>query len=220
MINPNEDRPTDWFEELYSASDERGGGIPWANMTTHPDFRHWLEQNELNGEGKTALVIGCGMGDDAMTLASLGFSVTAFDVSPSAISYCKRRFSQPNVDFVVADLFSENLQWDRRFDFVLEIYTIQALPPKYEDEVIARIARYVAVDGQLLVIALVDETERSFQSGPPWLLTPGHRESFEAHGLRIANQYVRRTSDDDAATYVTTFMRFASGRPRPRQVAK
>ena len=78
----------------------------------------------------------------------------------------------------------------------------------------------MAVDGQLLVIALADETERSFQSGPPWLLTPGHRESFEAHGLLIANQYVRRTPDADAATYVTTFMRFASGRPRPRQAAK
>ena len=220
MMNPNEDRPTDWFEELYAASDARGGGIPWANMTTHPDFRHWLEQNELNGEGKTALVIGCGMGDDAMTLASLGFNVTAFDVSPSAINYCKQRFSQSNVDFVVADLFAENLQWDRRFDFVLEIYTIQALPPKYENEVIAKIARYVTVDGQLLVIALVDETERSFQSGPPWVLTPGHRESFEAHGLGITNQYVSRGSDDGAATYVTTFLRFASGRPDPREVAK
>jgi len=63
MFIPKEDRPTDWIEELYSASNKNGDGIPWANMDIHPDFQEWLQNNKLNGVGKTALVVGCGMGD-------------------------------------------------------------------------------------------------------------------------------------------------------------
>ena len=43
---------------------------------------------------------GCGMGDDAIELERLGFVVTAFDVSHTAIKLCKERFPQSKVSFV------------------------------------------------------------------------------------------------------------------------
>lgn len=125
-----EEKPNDWFETLYSNSNESGEGVPWANMSPHPIFKDWLDQNKNCGEGKTALVIGCGMGDDAIALEQNGFSVTAFDVSESAIELCKKRFPHSEVNFVQADLIEGIPEWQGQFDFVLEIYTIQALPPK------------------------------------------------------------------------------------------
>lgn len=38
-----------------------------------------------------AVVIGCGLGDDAEYLASMGYEVTAFDISPTAIAMCHTR---------------------------------------------------------------------------------------------------------------------------------
>ena len=65
-----ENQPSNWFEPLYAGSSTSGEGVPWANMETHPSFRSWLTRNPLQGDGKLALVVGCGMGDDAIDLQS------------------------------------------------------------------------------------------------------------------------------------------------------
>ena len=81
----DENKPTDWFEPLYAGSNTDGEGVPWANMGIHPAFDGWLKDHPLDGAGKRALVVGCGMGDDAIELEKRGFAVTAFDVADSAI---------------------------------------------------------------------------------------------------------------------------------------
>lgn len=205
---PEEDKPTAWFEPMYRDASDEGEGVPWANMETQPSFKAWLERNTLDGTGKTALVVGCGMGDDAIELESRGFAVTAFDVSESAIGHCRRRFPDSGVDFQLADLFEPNEQWRGRFDFVLEIYTIQALPPKYESIVIPKIADFVAPDGRLLVVAITTDAERSFDNGPPWPLTPAHIGAFEMQGLVVVDHFEReKASKRDEDVWVTTFER-------------
>lgn len=202
-----ENQPSNWFEPLYAGSNTNGEGVPWANMETHPSFCSWLTQNPLDGEGKIALVVGCGMGDDAIELESLGFQVTAFDVSETAIKFCKERFPQSKVDFLQADLLESQSQWQQKFDFVLEIFTIQALPPKYEQELIQKISNFVAPGGQILVVAEVGREERSFENGPPWVLTSQHIDTFVSCGLRVVGKYVEKdsSSNDGIGTYVTTF---------------
>lgn len=202
-----EGNPVDWFEPLYAKSTKNGEGVPWANMETHPSFRRWLNQNQLSGSNKSALVVGCGMGDDAIDLEGLGFQVTAFDVSETAIKFCKERFPGSSVNFIQADLFQEQNQWQKKFDFVLEIYTVQALPPKYETELIQKISSFVAPAGQLLVIAKVSNEERAFENGPPWLLTPQHIDSFVSCGLNLKNTVIEQNASDQSEmeTYVTEF---------------
>ena len=206
-----EEEPTAWFEPLYREAEVSGKGVPWAHMETHPSFRAWLRGHHLEGRGKKALVVGCGMGDDAIELVSSGFDVTAFDVSPSAIARCRQRFPQAPVDWIVADLLAANKLWIARFDFVLEIYTIQALPPKYEEEVIGKIAGYVAPGGELLVIAVVGVEPRTFDNGPPWVLTQTHVETFQRLGLEITDQFQQEgASRHGRDILVTTFHRPAS----------
>ena len=69
-----------------------------------------------------------GLGDDAKYLDDLGFKVTAFDISPTAIEWAKRLHADTDIQFEVADLFEPFRDWLGAFDFVFEMYTIQPLP--------------------------------------------------------------------------------------------
>ena len=119
--------PLGWFEALYVEGDV--SKIPWADQKVNPNFEEWLAKNGLQGQGKKALKVGCGLGDDAERLAELGFEVTAFDVSPTAIDWCQKRFPGSKVRYLVQDLFNPPQEWKRAFDFVLESYSLQVLPP-------------------------------------------------------------------------------------------
>ena len=184
QLGVKEDRPNDWFETLYSDTSESGEGVPWANMTPHPLFKKWVDDVHPDGKGKKALVVGCGLGDDAIELEKCGFDVTAFDVSKSAIELCKKRFPNSGVDFVVADLIKGENNWHRKFDLVLEIFTIQALPPKYEMTLIQHVSDFVANSGELIVITEIRNEKRNYENGPPWLLNPDYVSSFEKKGLQ------------------------------------
>ncbi len=119
---------TGWFEALYKESGGDTEKIPWADMQPNRFFRAWAEKSGLKGEGRTALVVGCGLGDDAKYLHDLGFKVTAFDISPTAIEWAKRLYGDDDIQFETADLFQPFRGWLGAFDLVLEIYTIQPLP--------------------------------------------------------------------------------------------
>lgn len=205
----SESEPTAWFDDLYNDANESGAGVPWANMDTHPLFLKWLDQNKLDGTGKKALVVGCGMGDDAITLEQMGFEVTAFDVSEKAIEFCQKRFQDSKVQFVTADLLKGIPEWSRQFDFVLEIYTIQALPPKYEAEVIHQITDFVTPNGRLLVIANCKNFPRNFEHGPPWMLNSDHVTAIERHGFSIKNQVILKDTFNNKPmeSYITEFVR-------------
>ncbi|MGD1713389.1 class I SAM-dependent methyltransferase [Dapis sp. BLCC M172] len=179
--------PTAWFDILYSEAEGDAGQIPWARLTTHPYLQEWLDISQPQGEGRTALVIGCGLGDDAEGLAKLGFQVTAFDISTKAIAWCQERFPNSSVNYVVADLLALNSEWHRKFDLVIESRTIQALPVEMRSQVINCIAPLVANRGTLLVITRIRDND-SVPDGPPWPLSEKELAEFIELGL----QEVRR----------------------------
>lgn len=57
--------PSGWFEVLYAEANGNSGQVPWARNTTHPYLQDWLDCHASPGDGRSALVIGCGLGDDA-----------------------------------------------------------------------------------------------------------------------------------------------------------
>jgi SAM-dependent methyltransferase len=136
----------------------------------------------VNGAGCRALEVGCGLGDDAEDLARRGFAVTAFDVSATAIDWCRRRFPGSPVEYVVADLLNPPAEWARAFDFVQESYTLQVLPPDVREVAIRRVARFVAPGGSLLVVAR--GREPSDPPGTmPWPLVHDELGGFGRAGL-------------------------------------
>lgn len=183
-----------FFDAVYATAEGDAGGVPWADLQPHPVALAWLDQQGVQGEKRSALVVGCGLGDDAEELAGRGFQVTAFDVSPNAIAWCKQRFPASPVDYLVADLLDAPARWHQAFDFVLEVYTLQALPRRLRTRVIASVAQFVAPGGQLLVVC----RGRDPQDDPgtmPWPLTRDELDHFERVGLRA--ERVEDVRDED-----------------------
>jgi SAM-dependent methyltransferase len=143
--------PTGWFEPLYARADISGTGVPWIKLAPNPFLVGWLAEERIQGGGREALVVGCGMGDDAEALAGRGFAVTAFDISPSAIRLCHEHFPISIVTYLNADLFAPPEDWQGRFDLVVEVITVQALPPILQETALAQITTFVAPGGQLFI---------------------------------------------------------------------
>src|SRR5436190_12072989 len=57
-----------WFEALYKESEGNNELIPWADLEPNRFFVAWAEKGQLKGESRKALVVGCGLGDDARYL--------------------------------------------------------------------------------------------------------------------------------------------------------
>ena len=58
-------QPLEWFETLYHQAAGHEAGIPWADMTVNPTLARWLTLSPPSDAWTNALVIGCGLGDDA-----------------------------------------------------------------------------------------------------------------------------------------------------------
>ena len=142
------------------------GAIPWAALAANPALVSWLDQQPAPA-GDHALVIGCGLGDDAEEVARRGYQVTAFDLSPTAIRHCHERFPGSAVDYQVADLFRLPAGWDKAFGLVVEIRTLQSLPlPQRADATVA-IAATVAPGGRVFVRCLARD-DREPPVCRPW----------------------------------------------------
>jgi len=174
--------PLGWFEELYSRAGEDTTTIPWADLVPNPNLVDWLNQYGSTIAGP-ALKIGSGLGDDAEELARRGFATIAFDVSESAITWSQRRFLNSPVSYIVANLFSAPKEWQGKFRFVLESYTLQVLPPDLRSDAIRCIASFVAPGGTLLVIARGRESCDP-KGKMPWPITKDELALFQAHGLK------------------------------------
>lgn len=171
---------TGWFDKLYAAGAEGKVTMPWSRTDPHPLLVQWADRVRLTGTGRTAVVVGCALGADAEFVAGRGFATTAFDVSPTAIRLARERHPHSPVRYVSADLLHLPGEWRRAFDLVVEIITLQALPPELHPHAAAAVRDLVAEDGTLLVIgATPDPTEPA----PPWPLTRTEIDALACDGL-------------------------------------
>lgn len=177
---------TGWFDALYAEAKGNHEHIPWADLEPNKFLKIWAEQTNLQGDSETALVVGCGLGDDAKFLSDLGFKVTAFDISPTAIEWAKKIHAETSIEFVVADLFDAPPAWKNAFEFVLEVYTIQPLPLAMRETVIDAIAEFVAENGKLVVVTRGREDDEILTE-LPWALSHQDLSRFEANGLKQTN---------------------------------
>ena len=174
---------TGWFEALYREAAGDPSRISWADLAPNPSLVRWVSDWGFCGAGKRALVVGSGLGDDAEYLAGLGCAVTAFDVSETAVGWCRRRFPDSRAAYRVADLFALPAEWRAGFDFVLEAYTLQVLPEPLRPRAMEALAQTLAPGATLLVI-----TRGRDPAAPlpvmPWPMTKAEVGFFARLGLR------------------------------------
>jgi SAM-dependent methyltransferase len=169
------------FEELYARAGEDFERVPWASLSPHPALRAWLDRAAI-ARGERALVVGCGLGDDAEELSGRGFHVTAFDVAPTAIARCRERFPDSSVKYRVADLFALSGKWGRAFDLVVEIRTLQSLPVDRRGEAARAIAGTVRPGGRLFVRCLARGDAEPVDVRP-WPVSRAELGAFVEAGL-------------------------------------
>ena len=161
------DEPIEWFDQLYGIADRDSAKIPWARMLPNQIMMNWVNKNCRIGK---ALVIGCGLGDDAIGLESIGFTVTAFDISEHCIEWCKERFPNSGVEWLVGDILNPNEEWYENFDLIVEIHILQAIPDGgIRERAANQMPKLLAEDGIMLCIGRLDEGHQTVQP-PPWPL--------------------------------------------------
>jgi ubiquinone/menaquinone biosynthesis C-methylase UbiE len=173
-----------WFDPLYEAAGREAAGVPWANLEACPAVAEYAASH--SGPGR-AVIVGCGLGDDAEVVAAAGYVTTAFDVSEHAVEWCRERFPDSTVDYRVADLFDLPVELVGAFDLVVEVRTVQSLPPGLRDEAIDAVASLVAPGGSALVVAL-SRPDGTIPSGPPWAVSPSELSRFENCGLSVTSE--------------------------------
>lgn len=95
MVKSYQDRdnPTDWFDSIYTDAEGDHRAVFRADLEPSPYLLKWLKNCVFKHSGRKAIVIGCGVGDDAEALSKAGYNETAFDISPEAIRLCKNRMA-------------------------------------------------------------------------------------------------------------------------------
>ena len=161
--------PLGWFEDLYESAKGDSTQIPWARMGVNPILKEELERESL--QPGRALMVGCGLGDDAIYLEKLGWDVVAFDVSPSCISWCKKRFTTSSVIWEVADVTQPPKEWLEEFDLVVEIHILQAIQLEVRRDAAKVLPMFLKHNGRLISIGR-ELTERTVnEAPPPWPLS-------------------------------------------------
>lgn len=173
-------------------------GIPWDRGEPHRLIVEWAERGQVRGAGGLAIVVGCGLGDDAEFIASLGFLTVAFDVSATAVQTARQRHPGTAVDYAIADLLHPPEHWHRAFDLVVESMTVQSMPPDYRAASTRAVTDLVGPGGTLVVVASARDEGRP-DDGPPWRLTRREVDAFrDDDGLRMVR--LEDLRDADAGT--------------------
>lgn len=191
-------RPSGWFEPAYALARAEGVGLPWLHGTPHPYLESWLEAPVTSPPGPRALVIGCGLGDDAVAVANAGLEVTAIDVSPTALAWAQQRAAGrlgagvERIHFREADLLSAPQELLGAFDLVVEVHTVPWLPGVVRDAAMAAIGGFAAPGGVVLAVTLLATDHATMEQtiGPPWPQAPSELASYRAGGLvRVALEH-------------------------------
>lgn len=169
-----------FFETVYDMAGDDAAAVPWADLKPKEMLTDWLAENP--GNGRTALDVACGLGDNAEALAAAGWKTTAFDLSEKAVAWARQRFPESNVDYCAANLLEPPSKWVRGFDLVHECYTIQSVPPELHDRFSHGVAQLVKPGGTLLVYTRRNPSGQPV-SGPPWPLDDSESEVFSTLGF-------------------------------------
>ena len=178
-------RPTEWFDRLYAEGRAGEVSMPWDRTDPHPLLREWAESTGLDGVGRRAVVVGCGLGADAAYLTTRGFDVLGFDLSATAVEVARERHGSTGAEFRAADLLALPADWTGAFDLVVEIFTIQALPDPPRGDAVHAIAGLVAPAGTLLAVAFRQDGDEPATEGPPFALTRDQVTGLAVRGLDL-----------------------------------
>ena len=138
------------------------GEIPW-NRETLPEVLFELVKGEKVKPCRT-VDLGCGTGNYAISLASMGFAVTGIDVSETAIKIAKENAKNRGVQcrFLVADVLGDLEEVDGTFDFAYDWELLHHVFPEKRRRYAENVYRILNTEGKYLSVCF---SEKDLQFG-------------------------------------------------------
>lgn len=178
------------YEERYQTVHALGFG--WAYDTSTPIVTEILKKYHFSPAHRL-LEIGCGEGRDAKAVLNGGYDLTATDISPAAISYCKSNLPQYQDRFQVLDCLSTH--WAERYDFIYAVAVLHMLVLDEDRDGFYRFIRaHLNPNGLALICTMGDGTTER-QSDISTAFTPQER-NHPSGKLTVAGTSCRTVSWD------------------------
>ena len=139
--------------------------IPW-NIETPPDALVELVESGKVKPCKT-IDLGCGAGNYAIYLASIGFDVTGIDISPSAIKIAKENAKKKGVkcNFLVADVIGDLDEVKQAFDFAYDWELLHHIYPEKRKKYVENVYRILNPRGEYLSVCFSEKDPQFGGSG-------------------------------------------------------
>ncbi len=131
------------------------GTAPWDIGRPQPAIARLAEQGAFAG---AVLDAGCGSGEHALLVASLGLEVLGVDVAEAAISIARRKATERGLEaeFAVADAL-QLAELGRTFETVLDCGLFHTLDHEERRSYVASLASATAPGGRLHVLCFSDQ---------------------------------------------------------------
>ena len=142
----------------------RSGALPWDTGTPSSELVRVVQEYAI--KPCRALEMGCGTGTNARYLASMGFDVTAVDLSQTAIDIARSKQSpdEPGVDFRVADLAAD-ADLGEPYDFLFDRGVYHVVRGVNLDAFLATLSR--ASKPGALYLSIAGNSREKHDPGPP-----------------------------------------------------
>ncbi len=116
-------------KKYYEAYDDRYRQVHDKSLKWFSDLPSEIVEKAMMkyniGKAAKCLEIGCGEGRDAVYLLNKGYDLLATDISPAAISDCKKWYPEHANSFCVLDCLSQEL--NGRYDFIYAVAVLHML---------------------------------------------------------------------------------------------
>ena len=145
--------------------------IPW-NIETPPNALVELVKNGKVKPCKT-IDLGCGAGNYAIYLASIGFDVTGIDISPLAIKTAEENAKKKGAkcNFLVADILGDLDEVKQTFDFTYDWQLLHNVFPEKRKKYVENVYRILNLGGKHLSVCS-SEKDRLFGGVGEYRETP------------------------------------------------
>lgn len=133
----------------------RAGMPPWDIGQPQPAIRRLVSERDLVGP---VLDVGCGTGEHALLIASLGLDVVGVDVAETAVAMAREKARQrgSGAEFAVADALRLSAL-GRRFQTVLDCGLFHTFDAAERSEYAASLAAVTERGGTLYVLCFSDD---------------------------------------------------------------
>jgi SAM-dependent methyltransferase len=183
------------------------GPAPWDIGQPQPAIVRLASEGAFTG---SVLDAGCGTGENALHIASLGLAVLGVDVAETALAIARAKAADRGikVEFAVADAL-ELERLGREFDTVLDSGLFHTFDGGERPRYVARLASVTEINGTLYVLCFSDDGP---ETGPHPVSRQELKVAFDPrNGWNIVaietDRIQTNCHDDGAPAWLTTVKR-------------